>query len=257
MFIKFIFILLILFSFGVSFLKPKMHSPFAIYSSDYNPTEIKSVEKIQTIEPFETNIIKEEKTINSQKNKVTPQKTAQYTNKSTSVNSKNINTQKNTAKKESLEKAKKNRQVQTAQNNVKPIEQKTEEKMYTTSQQIIEQEELIAWNKWHSNLQNSIMKDARLSDVPFGTIFRFSFIVDKYGRISDIKTWSDTPEYNIKAIQCIAPVIKSYQGKSILDFPQNSQRFSTQFVGKFKIVNSPQNKYSTSENFNDIEKIRK
>ena len=42
------------------------------------------------------------------------------------------------------------------------------------------QEETIAWNKWRSNLTNEIMRDTKLPDIPNGTLFQFSFDVDKF-----------------------------------------------------------------------------
>jgi hypothetical protein len=116
-------------------------------------------------------------------------------------------------------------------------------------------EEEIAWNIWRSNLQNKIMQDTKLPYIPMGTIFRFSFDVDKYGRISNIQTWSDTPKYTPHAIQFVAPVIRSYQGRSILNFPQGTNRTSTKFIGAWKISTS--SKYSTPQDYNDIEKIKR
>lgn len=117
------------------------------------------------------------------------------------------------------------------------------------------QEEEIAWNRWRSNLQNKIMKDSKLPNVPNGTIFKFSFTVDKYGKVTNVKTWSETNTYTPYAIQYIAPVIRSYQGRAILNFPQGSNRFTTNVTGGWKI--SANAKYSTPQDFNDIEKIRR
>lgn len=118
-----------------------------------------------------------------------------------------------------------------------------------------EQEELVAWNIWRSNLQNKIMTDVRLPYVPAGTIFRFSFTVDKYGKISNLQTRSDNPQYTPYAIQYIAPVIRSYQGRSILNFPTGSKRVVTEAYGAWKI--SASNKYSTPDDYNDVERIKK
>lgn len=117
------------------------------------------------------------------------------------------------------------------------------------------QEEEIAWNRWRSNLQNKIMKDSKLPNVPNGTIFKFSFTVDKYGKVTNVKTWSETNTYTPYAIQYIAPVIRSYQGRAILNFPQGSNRFTTNVTGSWKI--SANAKYSTPQDYNDIEKIRR
>ena len=115
------------------------------------------------------------------------------------------------------------------------------------------QEEEIAWNKWRSNLQNQIMKDSKMPNMPTGTVFKFSFTVDKYGKVTNVKTWSTTPQYTPYAIQYIAPAIRSYQGHSILNFPAGSSRVTTEVTGGWKIATSA--KYSTPQDFNDIEKV--
>ena len=121
-------------------------------------------------------------------------------------------------------------------------------------EQITKQQELILWNKWRSDIQNQIMRDVKLPTVSKGTVFRFSFEVDKYGKISNIKTWSENSMYTPYAIQYIVPVIKSYQGKDILNFPQGSNRFVTTVEGGWKI--SDKTKFSTPDDFKDVEKIR-
>ena len=116
------------------------------------------------------------------------------------------------------------------------------------------QEEEIAWQVWRSNLQNKIMQDVRLPNVPQGTTFKFSFDVDKYGKISNVHTTSTNSAYTPYAIQYIAPVIKSYQGRSILNFPAGSRRATTEFIGSFRI-NNTSNKYSTTQDYRDTERI--
>ncbi|MBR1424271.1 hypothetical protein IJ579_01760 [bacterium] len=167
----------------------------------------------------------------------------------------------------------------TVQNNVsqttiqdKPIQQQTKVAPQTTTQKIINsgtfqttktqpvkiltaQEEEIAWNKWRSDLQNKIMQDVKLPAVPSGTIFRFTFNVDKFGKITNVQTWSDTSKYTPYAIQYMAPVIRSYQGRSILNFPSGSNRTSTIVVGGWKIAANT--KLSTPQDFNDTERIKK
>ena len=121
-----------------------------------------------------------------------------------------------------------------------------------TAAQLAREEE-IAWNKWRSRLQNQIMADVRMPNIPYGVIFKFSFTVDKYGKISNVQTWSTTPNYTPHAIQYIAPVIRSYQGRAILNFPSGSNRVSTEVVGAWKISNS--SKYSTPQDYNDTERV--
>jgi hypothetical protein len=118
---------------------------------------------------------------------------------------------------------------------------------------LTQQEETIAWNKWRSALTNKIMQDTRLPDIPNGTVFQFSFNVDKYGKITNVQTGANPANYTPYAIQYIAPVIRSYQGRSILNFPEGTQRTSTTVTGKWRISNTE--KYSTPQDYNDIEKV--
>lgn len=118
---------------------------------------------------------------------------------------------------------------------------------------LTQQEETIAWNKWRSNLTNQIMQDTKLPDIPNGTIFQFSFTVDKYGKITNVQTGANPSSYTPYAIQYIAPVIRSYQGKSILNFPEGTQRVLTDVTGKWRISNTA--KYSTPQDYNDVERV--
>ena len=99
------------------------------------------------------------------------------------------------------------------------------------------------------------MKDTKLPIVPLGTVFKISFDVDKNGRVTNVQTWSTNSQYTPYAIEFIAPVIRSYQGKSILNFPQGSQRTKTTFTGGWKI--SQTSKYSNPNDYNDIERVVK
>lgn len=117
------------------------------------------------------------------------------------------------------------------------------------------EEEEIAWNIWRSNLQNKIMTDVKLPAIPHGTVFRFTFDVDKYGKITNVQTWSETSKYTPHAIQYIAPVIRSYQGRTILNFPAGSARTTTKVVGGWRI--SANTKLSTPQDYNDTERIKK
>ena len=118
---------------------------------------------------------------------------------------------------------------------------------------LTEQEEIIVWNIWRSNLQNQIMRDTQIS-APLGTSFKFSFTVDKKGRISNLKTWASPADYNSVAINYLKPLILSYQGQPILNFPSRTKRVITNVTGGFVI--STQDKFSTPGDFSDIEKIK-
>lgn len=168
--------------------------------------------------------------------------------KQVSTNTKKVQKQTTQVKKTQTTVSKKTAATQT-----KPA---AKQSVQTTAVQKQKEEELelIKWNKWRSDLQNQIMRDVRLPIVPQGTVFRFQFDVDKYGKVMNIQTWSTNPSFTPFAIQYIAPVIRSYQGRSILNFPQGSNRISTTVEGGWKI--SAQTKYSTPADFKDVEKVR-
>lgn len=119
---------------------------------------------------------------------------------------------------------------------------------------LTEEEEIILWNKWRSDLQNQVMRDARIA-APMGTRFRFSFTVDKFGNISNLRVWSDTSYYTPLAVDTIKPVLLSYQGKNILKFPKGTKRIQTNVTGGFVI--STYDKYSRPDDYADVEKIRR
>lgn len=113
-------------------------------------------------------------------------------------------------------------------------------------------DELIAWNVWRSNIQNRIMDT---SDVlaGYGTIFYFSFNVDKNRHISNIRVIC-TDFTNYRSINAVKRAIINLDGNSILTFPKNSTRTKVEFTGGFMIADYVQ--YSTPDNYNDFEHIR-
>lgn len=131
---------------------------------------------------------------------------------------------------------------------VKKVEQPTTKKKVLT-----ESEEIVVWNKWHSDLQNQVMRDTKIG-APQGTVFRFSFTVDKFGNMSNIKVWSDNPVYTDLAVRVIKPVLNSYQKKPILKFPEGTKRTITNAKGGFAI--STKTEYSTPQMYNDVEKVK-
>lgn len=271
-----IIITLIIATLFVSVQKPKMHKAAFIYNSDYkivnDVPEVKEEKNIPTITKTEYTKSSQKKLQENIKNEVVQKPVYNKT-----VEKKEFKNQKNTVlvskeqvkpeviKKEVKKEApkaitvqtetKKSEPVQKSENKVvqKTVEvQKTEQK---TPQTITREQEEILWNVWRSNLQNQIMKDTSLPVVPNGTVFRFSFDVDKYGKVSNIQTYSDTKQYTPYAIQHIAPVIRSYQGKNILNFPSGTNRLTTTVKGAWKI--SANTKYSTPKDYNDTEIINK
>ena len=249
----------------ISFAKPQMHKSVLVYNSEYKlvPQEVVTMEE-KTM-PTVAQVPKQEKTVEKVENKVV------QVQKTTPVVQSVKQKVKKTAKKEQVKAittpqqtqktAKTENKISTA-SVVKTETQKTEIpkqetiKVETPQVKVLtQQQEEIEWNRWRSRLQNQIMADAKLPLVPQGTVFKFSFNVDKYGRVSEVQTWSTTPSYTPYAIQYIAPVIRSYQGRSILNFPAGSSRVTTTVQGGWRI--SVNEKLSTPQDYNDVEKVIK
>ena len=257
--------------------KPKMHKVVMIYNSDYvvvpnetveieeknMPTIVQQPEvavskaKVETkVEVKETPKVKTSSTKQTTTKAATPtpvvqkevkkvtQPTVQKQQVAVSQPKKEVKTA-TTPKVEQIQTVKIEQPQKVVQ--TKPIQTETPKKVLTA------QEEEIAWNIWRSNLQNQIMKDVRLPIIPNGIIFKFTFDVDKFGKVSNVQTWSTTPSYTPYAIQYIAPVIRSYQGRSILNFPTGSNRTTTKVTGGWRI--STNTKYSTPNDYNDTEKV--
>ena len=132
-------------------------------------------------------------------------------------------------------------------------EQAQQNSNYTAQRVLTEHEETIVWNKWRSDLQNKVMKDTNIG-APRGTGFRFSFTVDKYGNMSNIKVWSTNPVYTDLAVRVIKPVLQSYQHQPILKFPTGTKRTITNVVGGFVMSNYTQ--YSKPSDYSDVEKVK-
>lgn len=149
--------------------------------------------------------------------------------------------------------------TQEPEKNEKPqvIESNSHEKVEPPvfeQKELSEEEEIIAWNKWRSDLQNQIMRDTKIS-APIGVTFKFSFTVDKFGNMSNIKVWSETAGYSDMAINAIKPVLVSYQRQPILNFPQGTKRVITNVAGGF--VMSATTGYSSPSDYSDYERIKR
>lgn len=145
----------------------------------------------------------------------------------------------------------KEKQKEITNDKVEKIPKTTEEK---SNNFLTEEEEIIAWNKWRSDLQNKLMKESKIS-APIGTSFEFSFTVDKFGNISNLKTWSSNPSYTPLAVRVIKPLLLSYQKTVILNFPNGSKRVITNVNGGFTMARS--SRYSSPSDYNDYERVVK
>ncbi len=228
--------------------KPALHKNIIIYNSDYiiveqeEKPDIVKTEKT-ALKPVQTETKKTEVNNNTAVKKQTK------TPKTLPVEKE----EKKQVKKETPKQVKETKKETEKKENVKPVETKPVVSVQTEVNET--EEETILWNKWRSDIQNQIMRDVKLPIMQEGITFKFSFDVNKYGKVSNIKTYSLDPAYTHYAIEYIAPVIRSYQGKNILNFPEGSKRYSTTAQGAWKI--SKTTKYSSPKDFNDKETIIK
>lgn len=125
----------------------------------------------------------------------------------------------------------------------------------TVKKVLTEEEEIIAWNIWHSNVNNYVMQTARFGYVPLGTHFSFSFLVDKFGNISNIKAECSDPNYMNEARNALKPAIAAMQNKAILKFPEGTKRTTAQAKGAFSIGRS--NNFYQPGDFSDYERVKK
>ncbi len=259
-------IILVLGTALISIKKPPMHTRILIYDSQYTivdedssskPVEKVVEEKNMPSMPVVNDLTKEE-IVFSNETKPTVVQTVKTTEPSKTKTNK-VQTQTKQEPKTTTTETK-----TPTTKNVVPIQTVTTTPTQTVTQTsqnpntvkvLTEKEEEIAWNIWRSNLQNQILKDAKLPVIPIGTVFKVSFDVDKNGRITNIQTYSTDPRYTPYAIEYVAPVIRGYQGKPIVEFPAGSQRTSTTFTGSWKIAQSA--KYSNPNDYNDYERVKK
>ncbi len=277
--LQLILVILIISTISVCMFRPELHKNIVVYDSAYTlvpeqevKTESKDIPVMeikkepvqktvtveQKVEPVQKITSKQElkkiqtlpatttKTLTTKtQNKTTIDKQIQTTSKPV-----NTNIVKPTVKEIQKEKfVKETKNVEPTKTEEKEVNKNIVQPVTTLTQQ----EETIAWNKWRSELTNKIMQDTKLPDIPNGVVFQFSFTVDKYGKVSNVQTGANPANYTPFAIQYIAPVIRSYQGHSILTFPNGTERTSTQVTGKWRISNT--SKYSTPQDYNDVERI--
>lgn len=128
-------------------------------------------------------------------------------------------------------------------------------KQVTTSSNpyMTEEEEIIAWNVWRSNIHNQIMRDSDIGSAFMGTIFSFSFVVDKFGNVSNIKVEAFPDYFMDIARDGVKPAIQRLQNKPILNFPRGTKRTSTVVEGKFAIGTT--NRFSTPGEYSDYERV--
>ena len=272
-------ILIIVATFSICTIQPDMHKNVIVYDSAYTlvtEDEVKTETKEMPVMEMPAKPVEKTTKAETKVEPVTQTKKTQTTNvkqqttttpKKTTATKQTTTPQKPTTVKQTVTQPKTQTTTkpvtttttqkpvvkETVKTETPKVEQTIVTKPVEQPKTVTQQEETIAWNVWRSNLINQIMQDVKMPDVPQGTIFRFSFTVDKYGKVSNVQTGANPANYTPYAIQYIAPVIRSYQGRSILNFPEGTARTSTQVTGQWKM--STIKKYSTPQDFNDIEKV--
>ena len=259
-------ILLALFSLFVIVAKPDMHKQAIITDSGYEfvqvelpPAQLKAsdtpIEVVpQGVKNIDSSAQKPVKTTNTGANRVN------VVNDRPKPQPKQVN--KTAPQPQSKPQAVQQKPKETVKTQPQPVEQKPVEKKEQTVQQqpkqtkptLSEQEEIIVWNKWRSRLQNQVMMDSKVA-APLGTQFKFSFTVDKFGNMSNVKVWSTSPAYTDYAVRVIKPVLMSYRNKPILNFPEGTKRIITNVEGGFVISRTTQ--YSTPSDYSDYEKVKR
>lgn len=249
---------LILFSLYVIIAKPQMHKQFDITDSTYEIID-------DSLNNPHLNIDKKNISVVNVPIKNTDTKIDNYLIKQQKIKPQTVSNQFKQSKQQSLKQTskpqitrvtpKKNEsKAQNIEQSISPIYQQKDNTQKQTPTVLTEQEEIIAWNKWRSDLQNKVMKDSNVR-APLGTQFKFSFTVDKYGNMSNVKVWSTTPGYNDYAVRMIKPVLMSYRNTAILKFPTGTKRIITNVDGGFVI--SRITEYSTPADYHDFEHIKK
>ena len=270
-------VLIIAATISICTVQPDMHKSVIVYDSDYTLVAEQDVKKEtkevpvmeKTTEPVTTVTKVEKVSVQKPAEKDFKQIVSKVEKQTTPVSATKVQTKKTetpkttTVTKPVTTKVEKPVVTKVTKTETPKVEKTTVTKpvqktavIQTTTQQpkvMTQQEETIAWNTWRSNLQNKIMQDTKMPNLPTGTVFQFSFTVDKYGKITNVHTGANPSTYTPYAIQYIAPVIRSYQGREILNFPEGTARTVTEVTGKWRISNTE--RYSTPQDFNDIEKV--
>lgn len=216
------------------------------------PSTAKSVQKSLAEKPKSSANKPSQKPSNKAVQKSSTDKTAQKP--SSSAHKPSSSTQKPTTASKPNKTVEQPKPAQKTQIVSKSEPKKETPKVSSNKQLTAEQLEVIAWNKWRSDLQNKLMRDANIS-APIGTTFYFSFTVDKAGNISNLKTWSNNSSYTPLAVRVLKPLLLSYQKTPILNFPANSKRIITNAEGSFTMANST--RYSSPSDYNDYERIKR
>lgn len=135
----------------------------------------------------------------------------------------------------------------------------------TKTKSLTKYEETIVWNKWKSDLHNNIHNDISYlipDNMPLGALYKYSFVIDKNGNVSDINIKIIFPGISLdgngdKALKAgtlaFEKAIRNCGKRHFKGFPKGSQRDSVklELVVQMGFVNV----YTKPGDFNDLEKV--
>ena len=231
--------LIIIISISVAFFKPKMHRKIRIENAEFNVVQFSEKKAEEKAPPFYAPKNKPEA-------ETQPEQPKEEYIKNPTVNT-TLPQEAPKASQASVPKPKKTPQTQQPSQPIEKQPQKNERELTA------EQQEIIAWNKWRSDLQNKVMRESKIM-APVGTRFGFSFTVDKFGNISNLRVSAEPSCYTQMALKHIRPVLLSYQEQEILKFPPESKRVVVNIEGHFSMART--SKFSSPSDYSDYERVK-
>lgn len=161
------------------------------------------------------------------------------------------------AKKAAAEKAKKQAEEQAKKAAAEKAKKQAEEQ-----KKLVEYQETILWNQWRATVCNKVASnlDKQFTAVaPPGTIYTYSFNVDKNRRITNVTVKISKGYVNTstqQGVKMIKYAINSLNLSTILTFPSGTQRTSVKVESGIETT-SAQSSSLNANSFNDVETITK
>ena len=161
------------------------------------------------------------------------------------------------AKKAAAEKAKKQAEEQAKKAAAEKAQKQAEEQ-----KKLVEYQETILWNQWRATVCNKVTSnlDKQFTAVaPPGTIYTYSFNVDKNRRITNVTVKISKGYVNTstqQGVNMIKYAINSLNLSTILTFPSGTQRTSVKVESGIETT-SAQSSSLNANSFNDVETITK
>ena len=166
------------------------------------------------------------------------------------------------AKKAAEEQAKKAAAEKAAAEKAKKEAEEQAKKAAEEQKKLVEYQETILWNQWRATVCNKVASnlDKQFTAVaPPGTIYTYSFNVDKNRRITNITVKISKGYVNTstqQGVNMIKYAINSLNLSSILTFPSGTQRTSVKVESGIERTANQSNSLNANS-FNDVETITK